>query len=207
MNIRSGFILFIIVLFVAFSAAPKPAAADDVQISSGELEYIEDWIELYQGVEIDWQEYETASQWGEIDQADSIIYLYEDVELYFAEGEIYSQELSIYMDEDELIFEEDVLLDYKQEDGNEMEMTSSRMVYYTEEGEFEMTEPLEIEQENREIAAGSGNYDEEDEVFHFADGVEIVENGDTITSNEATLLLEEDEVFTAEGDVEIELDL
>lgn len=89
-----------------------------------------------------------------------------------------------------------------------IELTSNKMVYNTEAESFEFEENLEIIQEGRTIRAGAGSYVEAEDIFYFRSGVEIVEDdGDRITSDTARLDLSQDDLFTAEGNVEIELDL
>lgn len=194
------------VLFLTGAISPVSAS---VQIRSGRLDYQEDLIKLSQGVTIFWEDYEITSERGEIDRPDSIAHLFENIEVLFERGHINSNNLTIYLDEDELVFTEEVYLNYQREEDEEpLELTSSKLVYDTEAGSFELEEPLEINQPNRQIKAGAGSFSEEEEVFHFRSGVEITEaDGDTITSNTARLDLSEGDIFTAEGDVEIELDL
>jgi len=89
-----------------------------------------------------------------------------------------------------------------------IELTSNKMVYNTEAESFEFEENLEIIQATRTIRAGAGSYNEAEDIFYFRSGVEIVEDdGDRITSDTARLDLSQDDLFTAEGNVEIELDL
>ncbi|MFN2363206.1 MAG: LPS export ABC transporter periplasmic protein LptC [Halarsenatibacteraceae bacterium] len=89
-----------------------------------------------------------------------------------------------------------------------IELTTNKMVYNTEAESFEFEEDLEIIQEGRTIRAGAGSYTEAEDIFYFRSGVEIVEDdGDRITSDTARLDLSQDDLFTAEGNVEIELDL
>ncbi|MGM0420557.1 MAG: LPS export ABC transporter periplasmic protein LptC [Bacillota bacterium] len=193
-------------IFLAGAASPASAS---VQIRSGRLDYQEDLIELSQGVTIFWKDYEITSERGEIDRPNSIAHLYENIEVLFERGHINSKNLTIYLDEDELVFTEEVYLNYQREEDDEpLELTSSKLVYDSETGGFELEEPLEINQPNRKIKAGAGSFSEEEEVFNFRSGVEITEeDGDTITSDTARLDLSEGDIFTAEGDVEIELDL
>ena len=181
----------------------------EVQINAGYLDYAEDWVELEQGVEIFWEEYETVSLRGEIDREASIVYLYEEVELFFEGGFINAEEADMFLDDDEFVFRDDVYLNYDQgEEASPIEITTTVMTYYPEEENFVFEEELEIQQEGRVIQAGSGDFQEAEEAFYFADGVEIIEEGgDRITSQEAVLSMGEDEVFTAEGDVEIELEI
>lgn len=90
----------------------------------------------------------------------------------------------------------------------EFELTSNKMIYNTEAESFEFEEDLEIKEEGRTIKAGAGSYKEAEDIFYFRSGVEIVEeDGDRITSETAQLDLSQDDLFTAEGNVEIELDL
>ena len=209
-GINTAFVLIAGILFVmVFTGALAAPVMASVQINAGQLDYAEDWIELEEGVVILWEEYETLSQRGEIDRENSIVYLFDDVELFFEGGFINSQEADILLDDDEFIFRDNVFLSYDQgEEASPIEITTSVMVYYPEEENFVFEEALEIQQEDRVINAGSGDFLETEEAFYFADGVEIIEEGgDRITSQEAVLSMGEDEVFTAEGDVEIELEI
>ena len=209
--IKLGSILFfVLILVLAFSQT----AAANVQIRAGRLDYQADWIDLEDGVTIFWEEYEIVSDRGEIDRPESITYLYDNVEVTFDRGFITSDNLVIYMNDDELVFTDNVFLDYRRDqdeddEGDErLELSSNRLVYNTEAGTFDFEDDIEIRQAGRTIRAGAGTYNENEDVFYFRAGVEIVEDdGDRIRSETARLDLSEGDLFTAEGNVEIELQL
>ncbi len=184
-------------------------AGESLQIDAGGLTYEEDYIDLEDGVVIYWQEYDIYSQRGEVDREDSITYLYEDISMEFDQGEINSQEMVIYLEDDQVFFQDDVILDITGEDNGEgYILETEELEYDTASDDFFIESDLAIEDENRDIAAGSGDYSAEEDVFYLYDGVEIVEaGGDTITSQQAELHLGEGDLFTAEGEVEIELEL
>ena len=205
-------LLFVLMLVLTLSQA----AAANVQIRAGRLDYQADWIDLEDGVTIFWEEYEIVSDRGEIDRPESITYLYDNVEVAFERGFINSDNLVIYMNEDELVFTDNVFLDYRrgqaeddEDEGEErLELSSERLVYNTEAGTFDFEDDIEIRQSGRTIRAGAGTYNEAEDVFYFRSGVEIVEDdGDRITSETARLDLSEGDLFTAEGNVEIELQM
>ncbi len=205
-------LLFVLMLVLTLSQA----AAANVQIQAGRLDYQADWIDLEDGVTIFWEEYEIVSDRGEIDRPESITYLYDNVEVAFERGFINSDNLVIYMNEDELVFTDNVFLDYRrgqaeddEDEGEErLELSSERLVYNTEAGTFDFEDDIEIRQSGRTIRAGAGTYNEAEDVFYFRSGVEIVEDdGDRITSETARLDLSEGDLFTAEGNVEIELQM
>ena len=211
--LKLGSILFFsLILVLTFSQV----VAANVQIRAGRLDYQADWIDLEDGVTIFWEEYEIVSDRGEIDRPESITYLYDNVEVTFERGFINSDNLVIYMNDDELVFTDNVFLNYKrvqqsdeEDEGEErLELTSDKLVYNTEAGTFEFEDDIEIKQVGRTIRAGAGTYNEAEDIFYFRSGVEIVEDdGDRITSETARLDLSEGDLFTAEGNVEIELQM
>ena len=202
-------ILSTVLIILLFSGSAIEAST---QIRAGSLDYKENWIDLRDGVTIFWQEYEITSERGEIDREESITYLYENIEVTFDRGWITSDELVIYSERDELVFTDNVFLNYQREtedeDDETLELTTSKLIYNTEAETFEMEEDLEIRQTNRTIRAGAGTYSEAEDVFYLRSGVEIIEDdGDRITSDTARIDLSEGDVFTAEGNVEIEIDM
>lgn len=208
-NKQKFIILSIVLIILLFSGSAIEAST---QIRAGSLDYKENWIDLRDGVTIFWQEYEITSERGEIDREESITYLYENIEVTFDRGWITSDELVIYSERDELVFTDNVFLNYQREtedeDDETLELTTSKLVYNTEAETFEMEEDLEIRQANRTIKAGAGTYSEGEDVFYLRSGVEIIEDdGDKIKSDTARIDLSEGDVFTAEGNVEIEIDM
>jgi len=207
---KQKFIILSIVLIILLLSGSAIEAS--TQIRAGSLDYKENWIDLRDGVTIFWQEYEITSERGEIDREESITYLYENIEVTFDRGWITSDELVIYSERDELVFTDNVFLNYQREredeDDETLELTTSKLVYNTEAETFEMEEDLEIRQANRTIKAGEGTYSEGEDVFYLRSGVEIIEDdGDKIKSDTARIDLSEGDVFTAEGNVEIEIDM
>ena len=215
MRMNKKQIILVLAIFLIISLFNGPSIEASTQIRAGSLDYQENWIDLRDGVTIFWQEYEITSERGEIDREESITYLYENIEVIFDRGWINSDELVIYSERDELVFTDNVFLNYQREtedgddeDNESLELTTSRLVYDTEAETFEMKEDLEIKQPNRTIKAGAGTYNEIEEIFYLRSGVEIIEDdGDRIKSDTARIDLSEGDVFTAEGNVEIEIDM
>ncbi len=215
MRMNKKQIILVLAIFLIISLFNGPSIEASTQIRAGSLDYQENWIDLRDGVTIFWQEYEITSERGEIDREESITYLYENIEVIFDRGWINSDELVIYSERDELVFTDNVFLNYQREtedgddeDNESLELTTSRLVYDTEAETFEMEEDLEIKQPNRTIKAGAGTYNEVEEIFYLRSGVEIIEDdGDRIKSDTARIDLSEGDVFTAEGNVEIEIDM
>jgi len=228
----AGVLLCLGFLFSGWLAVPVEAS---MQISAGRMDYRSDWIELEDGVTIFWDDMEINSRRGEIDREASIAYLYEDIETLLEQGDIRSGKMTIYLDEDDILFEEDVVLNLTQEvEGDEAEdvedpenaedaedaeeaeeteqddirLTTARMLYNSATKSFTMDSGLTIYQGGRTITSDEGDYSEEEEIFRLRNNVEIVEaNGDRITSDRAQFHTGEGQVFTAEGNVTIELEI
>lgn len=219
-------------LLLLLAAVPVQAS---MQISAGRLDYSGDWIELDEGVTIFWQDLEIKSRRGEIDRGESIAYLFDDIEMLMERGDITSLKMTIYLDDEDILFEDDVVLNLKEdradienreerEDGEELDedeereereegreairLTAPRLMYFAARDSFEMDSGLTIYQGGRTISSDEGDYSEEDEIFNLRRNVVIIEeNGDRITSDQARIMLGEGQVFTAEGNVTIELEL
>ncbi|MFW5790400.1 MAG: LPS export ABC transporter periplasmic protein LptC [Halanaerobiaceae bacterium] len=184
---------------------------EDYEIVSdrGEIDRPESITYLYDNVEVTFDR-------GFINSDELIIYMNDD-ELEFTDNVFlsYSREQTEDDEDTETEDDEDEETEDNQDEEAEgtqgvekLELTSNKMVYNTEKESFEFEEELEIKQEGRTINAGAGSYNEAEDIFYFRSGVEIVEeDGDKVTSETARLDLSQDDLFTAEGNVEIELEL
>ena len=211
-------LLGLALLVSGWQAVPVEAS---MQISAGRMDYRSDWIELEDGVMIFWDDMEINSRRGEIDREASIAYLYEDIETLLEQGDIRSGKMTIYLDEDDILFEEEVELNLVQQgvDGEDDEengeaeqedirLTTARLMYNSATKSFTMDSGLTIYQGGRTITSDEGDYSEEEEIFRLRNNVQILEaNGDRITSDRAQFHTGEGQVFTAEGNVTIELEL
>jgi len=201
-------ILLVLPFFLLAGFRTFPVQAS-MQISAGSLNYQEDWIDLKDGVTIFWQDLEITSRYGEIDRENSIAYLYEDIEMLMERGHIRSLKMTIYLDDEDILFEEEVELTLEEDEDNEpLNLTAPRLLYNAERESYEMDSGLTIYQGGRTITSEEGDYREEEGIFYLRRQVEIVEeNGDRITSDRAEIDMEDGQVFTAEGNVSIELKL
>lgn len=206
-------IMFLLVILsvgtVNFTAI---AQENSMQIRSGVLDYREELIEVSDGVTVFWDEYQVDSDRAEIEREDEIAHFFDNVKLTFEEGTVDSEEMTAYLGEDRFVFSRNVMMIYQRqsEDGEEdpMELRADNLELFGETGNFEARGNVEIDYQGRHMTADEGDFNEEEEIFYLRDNVVMEEpDGDRIRSNTAEVHLGEDDVFRAEGDVEIEMDL
>ena len=209
-----GFQFFLFRVLPAFLAAGLVMAAcsvtaDGMQIKSGLLDYQADIIEISEGVTVYWEDYQVDSLRGEIDRENEIATFFTDVVLTFAEGTSAGEELTVYLQEERFIFTDDVLLEYRSDpEADLLELKADRLEMFGETGNFEARGSVDIDYRGRKISADEGDYEEEDEIFYMRHNVRLEEeDGDWITADRAQVHLGEEDIFRAEGNVEIELGL
>ena len=187
---------------------------DDMEINSrrGEIDREASIAYLYEDIE-------TLLEQGDIRSGKMTIYLDED-DILFEEDVVLNLTQEVEGDEAEDV--EDPENAEKAEDAEEAEdveeaeeteqddirLTTARMLYNSATKSFTMDSGLTIYQGGRTITSDEGDYSEEEEIFRLRNNVEIVEaNGDRITSDRAQFHTGEGQVFTAEGNVTIELEI
>jgi len=98
--------------------------------------------------------------------------------------------------------------DVEETEQEDIRLTTDRLLYNSATKSFTMDSGLTIFQGGRTITSEEGDYSEEEEIFRLRNNVEIVEaNGDRITSDRAQFHTGEGQVFTAEGNVTIQLEI
>ncbi len=187
---------------------------DDMEINSrrGEIDREASIAYLYEDIE-------TLLEQGDIRSGKMTIYLDED-DILFEEDVVLNLTQEVEGDEAEDV--EDPENAENAEDAEEAEdveeaeeteqddirLTTARMLYNSATKSFTMDSGLTIYQGGRTITSDEGDYSEEEEIFRLRNNVEIVEaNGDRITSDRAQFHTGEGQVFTAEGNVTIELEI
>lgn len=204
-------VVFMLGIF-SFSAGAQEGS---MQIKSGVLDYREELIEVSEGVTVFWDDYQVDSRRAEIEREEEIARFFQEVKLTFAEGTVDSEEMTAYLGEDRFVFERQVLMIYQrqgEEDNEEeeepMELRTDNLELFGDTGNFQARGNVQIDYRGRNMTADEGDYDEEEEIFYLRDNVVMEEpDGDRIRSNRAEVHLGADDVFRAEGDVEIEMDM
>ena len=211
-------VIMLIIISLVLGAAGLSVRAQEssMQIKSGVLDYREELIEVSEGVTVFWDEYQVDSDRAEIEREDEIARFFTEVKLTFAEGTVDSEEMTAYLGEDRFVFERQVLMIYqRQSEGDEdeeteepMELRTDNLELFGETGNFQARGNVEIDYRGRHMTADEGDFNEEEEIFYLRDNVVMEDpDGDRIRSNTAEVHLGADDVFRAEGDVEIEMDI
>lgn len=206
------FVMSLLLVILGFYAGVQ---ANSMQIRSGVLDYREDLIEVSEGVTVFWDEYQVDSNRAEIEREDEIARFFTDVKLSFADGTVDSEEMTAYLADDRFVFERQVLMIYQRQGEDEdeeteepMELRTDNLELFGETGNFQARGNVEIDYRGRNMTADEGDYDAEEEIFYLRDNVVMEEpDGDRIRSNRAEVHLGAEDVFRAEGDVEIEMDI
>ena len=184
---------------------------DDMEINSrrGEIDREASIAYLYEDIE-------TLLEQGDIRSGKMTIYLDED-DILFEEDVVLNLTQEVEGDEAEDVEDPENAEEAEDaEDAEEAEeteqddirLTTARMLYNSATKSFTMDSGLTIYQGGRTITSDEGDYSEEEEIFRLRNNVEIVEaNGDRITSDRAQFHTGEGQVFTAEGNVTIELEI
>ncbi len=189
----------------------------DLEIKSrrGEIDRGDSIAYLYDDIEMVMERGDITSLKMTIYLDDEDILFEDDVVLNFKEDRADREEREDIEDSEEMEEREDgeELVEGEEseerEDGREaIRLTAPRLMYFAARDSFEMDSGLTIYQGGRTISSDEGDYSEEDEIFNLRRNVVIVEeNGDRITSDQARIMMGEGQVFTAEGNVTIELNL
>lgn len=129
-----------------------------------------------------------------------------EVQLYHEKGEISSRLMEAWIDDDRYIFQEDVLMLQKLTDG-EFNLRSSYLELLKEDNSFQAEKGVLIEYNGRILKGETVFYNDKEQTLELITNVHIEEeNGDWVKSEKALFYLENEE-FTAEGEVELELEI
>ncbi len=208
-KIRSG-IIWILFVIIIFGLSPGLNAKSTVQIRAGSLRNEDDMVYLSDGVEIIREDVNLSSPRGEMNREKRELTLTDGVKMDYDQGKIESQQMKGWLNDDRYLFEEDVVFDYSSEE-NEREFTlySPYLEMNSAERSFQAEDGVTIDYQDRELKAEEARYSEEDQLLVLERMVEIEEeSGDWIKCERAEFDLSSgEESFTADGNVEIELQI
>ncbi|MFW6278974.1 MAG: hypothetical protein ACOC2G_02180 [Bacillota bacterium] len=182
---------------------------ETVQLKAGFLEYLEDTIELSEGITITKGEITVLARQGEYFREEKKAELEEEVEMSFEQGEIISRELTALLQENRYVFQQEVQFT-RNEGEREFILRAPYLELNQDEDTFAAREGVEIEYDERELIANEADYEGETEELVLTGDVLIEEtNGDWISGDRAVFFLDEegDNNFEVEGNVELEVDI
>ncbi|MFW5984801.1 MAG: hypothetical protein ACOCQ1_00850 [Halanaerobiaceae bacterium] len=182
---------------------------ETVQLKAGFLEYLEDTIELSEGITITKGEITVLARQGEYFREEKKAELEEEVEMSFEQGEIISRELTALLQENRYVFQQEVQFT-RNEGEREFILRAPYLELNQDEDTFAAQEGVEIEYDERELIANEADYEGETEELVLTGDVLIEEtNGDWISGDRAVFFLDEegDNNFEVEGNVELEVDI
>ncbi len=129
-----------------------------------------------------------------------------DVVLLHDKGEISSETMEAWINDDRYIFKDNVSMLQNLDDG-EFSLESPYLELMKEDNSFTANQGVVIEYNGRILKGEEVLYNDQDQTLELITNVQIEEeNGDWVRSERALFYLETEE-FTAEGSVELELDI
>ena len=185
-----------------------------VHLEAGYMKYIDDVIEVSEGVTVIKDENTINAPQGTIyrdeDKAIFTDNKEQDVIVERTEETIKSKKLTSWFEKDEYIFEKDVRLKHQEDDeDDEMYMETSYLEVYEDEDLAKTDRSVYIEYDEKEITGDQARYNDKKEIMKIKENVKILEkDGDWIKGDLATFYLDSDkDEFTMDKNVEMEMKL
>lgn len=176
-----------------------------LRLQAGFLNYGTDKIELSEGVKIFKGENIASAPEGVFYRREEKAILTKGVLLEFADGEITSEEMTAFFAREEYNFSDNVELLRFLDNDQEFRLNSPYLDLFLEDDSFIAKQGVIINFNQRIIKGDKVIYDDEAQTLELFDNVYIEEsNGDIVRSDHAVFYLETEE-FTAEGNVEVNL--
>jgi lipopolysaccharide assembly outer membrane protein LptD (OstA) len=207
-------ILILLLVVISCSAFAQEESAVEteeqtVYINAESLDYQEDKTLLSGGIEIRRDETIIRSERGELFREEQKMILEENIELEYPDGRVSSDFLTAFLKADEYVFENNVRLDYIVSDENDkLILKSEYLKIFGENSSFTAEKEVVIDYEQQIFKGDNAEYDGSSETLELSGNVEIEEDNDWIRSDKAVFDLSEDgEGYTAEGNVQIRMEL
>ncbi len=208
MSKKFAVILLGLLIFLFIAAGSTVRAEDTIQLKAGFLNYLDERIELREGVTIIRGEVTITALRGEYFRESREAELEQEVEMIFADGNITSSRLNALLESNRYIFRENVEFTREQED--RLIIIRSPFLELNEEAKtFAARDGVEIDYDQRKLRSREADFDEETEQMVLTEDVFIEEeDGDWIRGNRAVFFTgAEEDRFEVEGDVELEIDI
>ncbi|MFW5999674.1 MAG: LPS export ABC transporter periplasmic protein LptC [Halanaerobiaceae bacterium] len=204
-------IILVIILFPPVTAAQEEGNGDEesstVQTRADKLEYADDMVVLKDNVEVIRGENRITADRAELYREEDKAELWDNINAEYSQGTVTSRELTAFMDEDRYEFREEVVLKHRTEEGEEMTLETPLLELFTDDNSFDARDGVVIDFQDRTVRSEKADYDGETEILTMVENVEIEDEGDWIKSERAEFDLGEEDVFSAEGAVELEFEV
>ncbi len=201
----------ILICFFLLSLIATPVQAQ-LRLQAGFLDYQEESIKVSQGVTVSKEETVVNAPRGEYWREEKKALLQGGVIMEANTGTIEGKEMTAWFAEDRYLFRQQVVMNYRKEN-EEADQTfilkSAMLELFAKTDSFQAKEGVVIDYQERLLKSEQADYNGETEELVLTKNVLIEEeNGDWIKSERAVFdLASEEEHFTAEGPVEIEITL
>lgn len=204
-------IILVIILFPPVTAAQEEGNGDEesstVQTRADKLEYADDMVVLKDNVEVIRGENQITADRAELYREEDKAELWDNINAEYSQGTVTSRELTAFMDKDRYEFREEVVLKHRTEEGEEMTLETPLLELFTDDNSFDAQDGVVIDFQDRTVRSEKADYDGETEILTMVENVEIEDEGDWIKSERAEFDLGEEDVFSAEGAVELEFEV
>jgi len=201
----------IIILILVSGLVCAEEEKETVYVKAEHLKYKDKKTILEGNINIRKKDIELSSSTGEINKEKTILKLYEDVVAISDNGQINSEELIAMLEEDKYIFKKEVVFDYvekEEEDNDSFTMQTPYLIMLDGGNSFEAEQGVEILYNEKNLKSKKAKYSEETKLLVMEGDVMIEEDGDWIKSDTAEFNIgSEKEEFTADGSIEIELQI
>ncbi len=211
--IYSVLIIFIITCTLfTFSAnllaEDKNEEKETVFIKAGHMKYVENIIEFENGVEIKRDETLMNAPSGNYNKDKKQALLENGVKVKYDKGNVESKTMTGFLNEDKYIFKQEVVLNHTLEDEKTFKLQAPYLEMLSKTNSFTAKQGVIINHDGRILKSKTADYEDENEILKLSGDVYIKEDGDWIKSDKAEFNLgSEKEEFTADGNVELELDI
>lgn len=199
-------VLITAIIFLLIFNLQLLAAEDSLIIKTSYLVRKDDIIESTNGITIVKGDVEIDAEHGLYYRDEKKAEMSGNVVLLHNKGEISSQRMTAWINEDRYIFNEEVLMLQNLDDG-QFNLKSKFLELMKEDNSFTARQDVIIEYNERTLKGDEVLYNDQEQTLELISNVYIEEeNGDWVRSERALFDLETEE-FTAEGNVELEIDI
>lgn len=193
--------VFIVVFTFSFNVF-----AETVNLELDYLEYNKDYMSFKENT-IYKDDITITSNSGKYYEDEKRINLKENVKLVSLNYQVISDNMEGFLEDDNYIFSNNVVAKNINKEKKDFKLTSKKLTYNADTGDFAGEENVEIIVDERIILGNKANYNDEKEEMIITENVNIKSDNNEIETEKITISLKEDESFKTEGKTKIKIEL
>ena len=205
---KKGILVLTVIAIFVLTISGVVVAENTVQLRAGYLNYLDDKIELSEGLTMIRGEVTVSALRGDYFREEQEAELEDEIEMTFGQGKIISRRLTAFLETNRYVFREEV--EFTREQGPRIIVLKAPYLEVDEEADtFTAREGVEIDYEGRILRSREAHYEGESDQLQLSGDVEIEEDdGDWIRGQRAVFYPgAEEDSFQVEDEVELEIDL